>query len=291
MAELQPEVRYADITGSRIEYLYYDGDGPVIIMLHATGFLPWLWHPIAKKLAGSSRVIAPYFCDHRQGEPEDGGVSWLALAKDLCDLCQALGIEKPLLAGHSMGATVITIANAICDSPAKKIIMIEPIYLPEHIYSAGLTVEQHPLASRSIRRRNGWAGRDEALEYLRSKPLFASWDSEAIELYLNYGMVPGASGDLTLACSPRRETALFMGGITHNPWPLLEKIVCPSLVLEGEKSENRTYIDLKKAASLMQNGTYQLVKDAGHLIPMEKPGETADIFKEFFCLTSRGRSC
>jgi lipase len=285
MAELQPEIRYADITGSRIEYLYYDGDGPVIIMLHATGFLPWLWHPIAKRLAGSCKIIAPYFCDHRHNEPEDGGVSWLVLAKDLCDLCQTLEIEKPLLAGHSMGATVITIANAIYGSPAEKIIMIEPIYLPEHIYSAGLTVEQHPLASKAIRRRNKWVNRDEALEYLRSKPLFASWNSEALELYLNYGMVPGASGGLTLNCSPRRETALFMGGLSYNPWPLLHKITSPTLILEGEKSGNRSYIDLKKAASLMQYGTYRLVEGAGHLIPMEKPGETANIFKEFFCLT------
>ncbi len=285
MAELQPEVRYADITGSRIEYLSYDGDGPVIIMLHATGFLPWLWHPIAKKLTGSCRIIAPYFCDHRHDEPEDGVVNWLSLAKDLCDFCQALEIDKPLLAGHSMGATVITIASAIYGSTAEKIIMIEPIYLPEHIYSAGLSVEQHPLASKAIRRRNKWADRDEALEYLRSKPLFASWDSEALELYLNYGMVPGASGGLTLACSPRRETALFMGGLSYNPWPLLHKITSPTLILEGEKSENRAYIDLKKAASLMQNGTYKLVKEAGHLIPMEKPGETAKIFKEFFGLT------
>ncbi len=285
MAELQPEIRYADITGSRIEYLSYDGDGPVIIMLHATGFLPWLWHPIAKKLAGSCRIIAPYFCDHRHDEPEDGVVSWHSLAKDLCDLCHVLEIDKPLLAGHSMGATVITIASAIYDSPADKIIMIEPIYLPEHIYSASLTVDQHPLASKTIRRRNKWADRDEALEYLRSKPLFASWDSEALELYLNYGMVPGASGGLTLTCSPRRETALFMGGLSCNPWPLLHKITSPTLILEGENSENRAYIDLKKAASLMKNGTYRLVKEAGHLIPMEKPVETANIFKEFFDLT------
>jgi lipase len=285
MAELQPDIRYADITGSRIEYLYYDGDGPVIIMLHATGFLPWLWHPIAKKLANSYRIIAPYFCDHRHDEPEDGVVSWLSLAKDLCDLCQALKIERPLLAGHSMGATIITIASAIYGSPAEKIIMIEPIYLPEHIYSAGLTVEQHPLASKAIRRHNKWASRDEALEYLRSKALFTSWDSEALELYLNYGMVPSESGGLTLTCSPRRETALFMGGLSYNPWPLLHKITSPTLVLEGEKSENRAYIDLRKAASLMQNGTYKLVKGAGHLIPMEKPGETADIFKEYFGLT------
>ena len=282
MAELQPEVRYADIAGSSLEYLYYDGDGPDIIMLHATGFMPWLWHPIAKRIAGKGRIIAPYFCDHRQEEPEDGGVSWLALAKDLCDLCTALGIEKPLLAGHSMGATVMTIANAIYGSPATKMIMIEPIYLPEQVYSADLSIEQHPLASKSIKRRNEWSDQDKAREYIRSKPLFASWDNEAIELYLKYGMVTGEAGGLTLACSPRREAALFMGGVSYNPWPLLGRITSPTLILEGEKSENRDYIDLKKAASLMPNGTYKLIKEAGHLIPMEKPVETADLFMEYF---------
>ncbi len=284
MAELQPEIRYADITGARIEYLYYDGDGPDIILLHATGFMPWLWHPIAKRIAGSGRIIAPYFCDHRQVEPEDGGLSWLALAKDLCDLCTSLDIEKPMLAGHSMGATIMTIANAIYGSPAAKMVMIEPIYLPDHIYATELSVDQHPLASRSIKRRNGWKDKDEALEYLRSKPLFASWDNEALELYLKYGMVSGEAGGLTLACSPRREAALFMGGTSYNPWPLLGKITSPTLILEGENSENRHYIDLKKAASLMQNGSYQQIKEAGHLIPMEKPAATADILREFFNL-------
>jgi len=283
--EMKPEIRHADLAGSKIEYLYYEGDGPVIIMLHATGFLPWLWHPIAKRIAGSCQIIAPYFCDHRQDEPEDGGVSWLALAKDLCELCNVLDINNPLLAGHSMGATIITLATAIYSSPAEKIIMIEPIYLPEQLYSNGLSLEQHPLASKSIRRRNRWADSDEALEYLKSRPLFASWDTEALELYLQYGLASGESGELTLACSPRREAALFMGGLSYNPWPLLDKITSPALVLEGENSENRSYIDLEKAASLMPNGTYKLVKDAGHLIPMEKPAETAALFKEFFNLS------
>jgi lipase len=284
MTEQQPETRYADLTDSRIEYLYYDGSGPVVILLHATGFLPWLWHPIAKRMAGACKIIAPYFCNHRLDEPEDGGVSWLALAKDLFNLCQVLHIEKPLLAGHSMGATIITLAEAVYKMPAEKNVMIEPIYLPEQLYAAGLTLEQHPLASKSINRRNNWTDSAEALAYLRSRPLFASWDSEALELYLKFGMVTGESGGLTLACSPRQEASLFMGGLSYNPWPLLGKVTSPTLILEGEKSQNRDYIDLKKAASLMPKGKYRLIEEAGHLIPMEKPGETAVILREFFGL-------
>jgi lipase len=75
-----------------------------------------------------------------------------------------------------------------------------------------------------------------------------------------------------------------MGGLSYNPWPLLGKVTSPTLILEGEKSQNRDYINLKKAASLMPKGKYRMIKEAGHLIPMEKPGETAAILKEFFSL-------
>jgi pimeloyl-ACP methyl ester carboxylesterase len=72
-----------------------------------------------------------------------------------------------------------------------------------------------------------------------------------------------------------------MGGKSTNPWPLLKKLTCPVLVLEGEKSSNKEFIDLHRAVSLLADGRYKSVPNAGHLIPMQKPKETAKIIKEF----------
>ncbi len=278
-----PDILIQDIGDADLQYLYYDGDGPPIIMMHATGFLPWLWHPIARYLSEKYKIIAPYFCDHRVIEPEQGGLNWMTLADDLCMLCKRLEIDRPLLVGHSMGATVMTIANATHSSIARRMIIIEPIFLPEDFYRAQITVEQHPLASKSIKRRKSWEDAVAAREYLRSKKLFAKWDDEMLDLYIRYGMIEGDTGGLQLACSPQREASLFMGGMQYDPWPLLSKVSCPVLVLEGEKSENRQFIDLKRATSLFPRGYYQLVRRAGHLIPMEQPRETARIIDEFFC--------
>ena len=57
-----------------LPYLLYDSQGPTLILLHATGFLPWLWHPIARDLSPSYRIIAPYICDYRNADPEKGGL-------------------------------------------------------------------------------------------------------------------------------------------------------------------------------------------------------------------------
>lgn len=267
---------------AEFQYLLYPGDGPPLVLLHATGLLPWLWHPIARALSPKYRIIAPYFCDHRSSEPDQGGLSWLLLAEDLKSLCETLSLGQPYLAGHSMGATVITIAHAFLGLPAEKIVLIEPILLPQNIYTMKLTVGQHPLASRSIKRRSTWKNAEEARGYLRSKKLFDRWDDEMRELYIRYGMVAGDDGGLTLACQPRDEASLFMGGAQFDPWPILSAIRCPAMVVEGETSENRSVIDLPTIAAKIPRGSYRMVRGAGHLIPQEQPGTVTKILEEFF---------
>jgi pimeloyl-ACP methyl ester carboxylesterase len=280
--QIQPSVHAQNIGDADIQYLQYPGDGPPLVLMHATGFLPWLWHPIARALTPQYRVIAPYFCDHRAFEPEEGGLSWMVLAQDLARMCEKLSLEKPFITGHSMGATVASIAHVTMKLPIERMILIEPIFLPQAIYTNRLNVEQHPLASRSIKRRNAWESEAEARGYLKSKKIFGKWDEEMLDLYVRYGMISGDGGGLTLACHPRREAALFMGGMLFDPWPVLPKIHCPTLVVEGEASENQSFIDLPKIASLIPGGRYRMVKGAGHLVPQEQPGVIVDIIKDFF---------
>lgn len=281
MTEITPEVKSLELDDATLEYLYYPGGERTLIFLHATGFLPWLWHPLARELAPEFSVIAPYFCDHRAADPEAGGLSWLTLAEDLCALCESRGLANPCIVGHSMGGTVATLAASLFGKTPEKLVLIEPIFLPPEIYVVDMTVEQHPLASRSIKRKDHWGSAGEAREYLRSKKLFRDWDDEMFDLYIRYGMVSGDGGGLTLACSPRQEAAQFMGSRAKDPWPLLEKVDCPVLILEGETSENKNYIDLAKAASLFPHAEHRIIPKAAHLVPMEKPKETLEAIRGF----------
>ncbi|HOM29040.1 MAG TPA: alpha/beta hydrolase [Deltaproteobacteria bacterium] len=280
--EIVPKVLRQDIGDAELSYLLYDVDGRPMIMLHATGFLPWLWHPIARGLTDTWRVYAPYICDHRVSDPQEGGLSWLTVAEDLVRFVRELGIHRPALVGHSMGATVAAIACGAFGLDALGLVLFEPIFLPEEIYQTPMSVDQHPLASRAIRRKDTWADEAEARSYLRSKPLFRNWTDEMLDLYVEYGMRRLDAGGLVLACSPVREASIFMGGLRFDPWGVIPKVTCPVLVLEGEKSENRAFIDLQQATRSFPQGTYRLVEGAGHLIPQEKPGESLEIVRTFF---------
>ncbi|MCU0599660.1 MAG: alpha/beta hydrolase [Desulfobacterales bacterium] len=285
---VSPVEESADIGDSVIKYVHYASEGPPLIFLHATGFQPWLWHPIARELAAAYHIICPYFCDHRDADPETGGFDWFLLASDLTRLCRTLGIASPFMVGHSMGGAVMTIAGGHFGLDIRKMVLIEPILLPREFYTITMNVEDHPLAGKSIRRRNSWKSAKEARDYLKSKPLFSAWDDEMLDLYIQHGLTPSESGGLALTCHPRKEAALFMGSMGYDPWPILTNVTCPVLVLEGEKTENKGIIDFKKAAETFPKGIHHIVRDAGHLIPMEKPSETLDIIRSFFMSDQRG---
>jgi lipase len=270
-----------DIGDASLSYLLYDGDGPTIILLHATGFGPWLWQPIAGILSSRYRVIAPNLFDHRDQDPEQGGINWNILAEDISRFCETLQILHPFLVGHSMGATVSTIAHAEYGLNAGAMVLVEPIFLPQPFYMMGMTTDNHPLASRAMRRTNYWQNKREAADYLRSRSLFKDWDEEVVELYIDHGMKKSTKGGLELACSPRKEAALFMGGMQYNPWPVLPKVTCPVLVVEGEKSENKQFVNLEEVVSVLPNGFFRTISDGGHLVPMEQPGKVAAIIEDF----------
>jgi lipase len=145
-----PQICRQNIGDAEISYLLYEGKGPPLIFLHATGFQPWLWHPLAREIAGAYRIVAPSFCNQRESDPENGGLSWATLAEDTIRLCDALQLTRPFLAGHSMGATVNMIANAFYGLPAAGMVLIEePIFLSREFFSAPRLEEKGPV-SRSI---------------------------------------------------------------------------------------------------------------------------------------------
>ncbi len=278
----KPVLMTQNVGDADLPYLLYDGHGPTLILLHATGFLPWLWHPIATALSPSYRIIAPYICDYRKADPEKGGLHWMTVANDIAALCRKNSIENPFLVGHSMGATVSMIVHALYGVKARAMILIEPIFLRDDFYSLHFTVNDHPLASKALKRKNRWKNPSEAMGYLKSKSLFKNWTQEMLELYITYGMKESKEGGLELVCSPKTEAALFLGGVQYNIWPLLSKVSCPVLVIEGESTDSKNYIDMERAVAVLPKASHIIVADAGHLIPMEQPSKVVAIIGDFF---------
>jgi|SRR5579871_351841 len=103
------------------------GAGPDVVMLH--GFLGNLavWHlQIVPELRKFYRVTTPDLRGHGYSQVTPSGYTTGDLAQDLKNLLDALGIEKPILVGHSYGADVCMYFSLLYPERVSKLVALEP---------------------------------------------------------------------------------------------------------------------------------------------------------------------
>lgn len=96
-----------NIPSRKIE-LYYEiqGDGEPLVLISGLGYSLWQWHRMVPFLREHFQVIT---FDNRgigRSEKPPGPYKAQMLAADTVDLLDALGIEKAIIMGHSMGGFI-----------------------------------------------------------------------------------------------------------------------------------------------------------------------------------------
>jgi pimeloyl-ACP methyl ester carboxylesterase len=104
---LPPRGRFIDIDGARIHYLD-EGTGPTLLLIHGlAGHMHNFTHSLLGKLQQDFRVVIP----DRPGSgystrPSEAMATISAQARTISRFCHALGLERPLLVGHSLGGAI-----------------------------------------------------------------------------------------------------------------------------------------------------------------------------------------
>ncbi|QKT09240.1 alpha/beta hydrolase [Gordonia sp. X0973] len=104
-------MRYRTIHGYRRAYRIAgenpdDGSRPVVVLLHGIGDNSSTWQPVISRLAKSHTVIAPDLLGHGSSDKPRADYSVAAFANGLRDLLCALGHDRVVLVGHSLGGGV-----------------------------------------------------------------------------------------------------------------------------------------------------------------------------------------
>lgn len=115
-----PIGQFIEVDGLRLHYLLQgSGDGPALLLIHgASSNLRDFAASILPQLAANHRVIAfdrpGYgFSQRPRGQWPDPA----RVARLLLDACERLGIEKPVLLGHSWGGSVVM--SAMVEMPER----------------------------------------------------------------------------------------------------------------------------------------------------------------------------
>src|SRR3972149_2370991 len=109
---MEAEGRFVVANGIKVHYLEWPGQGPPVILLHATSFNGYVWRPVAELLAPEYRVLAVDQRGHGDSDKPLTGYVKEEMAADLKEFILALDLKDPIVVGHSLGgASAITCAG------------------------------------------------------------------------------------------------------------------------------------------------------------------------------------
>lgn len=205
--------RIPSTDGVELQTYDFGGEGPLVVMCHATGFCGAVWHPVAEVLRSRYRCVALDFRAHGASTaPEDGVMRWSGMADDVTAVVEHYGDGGPVRGvGHSLGGGSLVLAEAAGPGMIDAAWLFEPILFgPARDDAAPAPSE---MSNQARLRRNRFPSRDDIFDRYHSRPPLNLLDERCLRAYVEYGFVPvdpaNPEAGLMLACTPEHEARVF----------------------------------------------------------------------------------
>ena len=183
--------------------------------------------------------------------------------------------------GHSFGAPLSLLAEARQPGLFKTIILLDPPIFSRTkriiisiLRRLRLEYLVNP-AKKSMKRRDSFKSREEALEYFSTKGLFKEIPKSTIELYVNHGLKE-VEGEYRLTIPRERETDIFLNFPTKLPNEISR---IEGNLIYADKVRLLDDADLKwwnKAMPKISRSPFHW----SHMFPFEKPKELAGFINQ-----------
>jgi len=272
-----------DLPSGRIAGLRGGTPGaPRVIALHG-----WLdnaasFAPLAAHLSGIE-LVAPDLPGHGRSAhlPPGADYSFAAAVHAVLDIADALGWERFVLLGHSMGAGIASLVAAGCPERVQRLVAIEALgALAETPERTAARLREAVAATRALRGKRLRVFPDVATAVrARMQGVTGSALSEAAaRLLVERGLAPvQGEGGIGYAWSsdPRLTLPTMMRPTEAQVRDLVRGIACPTLVLHADPPQPYLPEPLRsERAALLPQGRLVVMR-GGHHLHMEQPAEVA----------------
>ena len=194
MSRAEDRYRSVDVAveGGRMRVGVWDAPAdaaPAVLLIHGVTASHLSWPFVAERLP-DARVIAPDLRGRGRSNGLEGRAGLHAHARDLVAVLDALGVDRAVVVGHSMGAFVALVLGDLFPEHVSRVVLVDgglPLDLPE-----GMTADeviQHVLGPTADRLAMRFATTEAYLDFWRAHPAFRrDWTPE-LEAYLAYDLV------------------------------------------------------------------------------------------------------
>ncbi len=264
------------------------GEGPSLLLLHATGFHARLWDQIVAALPAGTHVVAPDHRGHGRSYRPATLASWTATADVLLPLLDGLGGHPLVGCGHSMGAYILTRLASQRPAAFRHLVLIDPVIMDPASYEGeAAKVIPDPAGHPVARRRNVWTDAEEMRARFADRPPYANWDPRVLADYCTYGLLLAADGEgFELACPPALEASVYQNALRTNPHEWLHYLSVPSTLIRAPTGERGGELDFSLSPTWTGLGLAigaerdELWDEHSHFIPMEAPARVARLLAD-----------
>jgi N-formylmaleamate deformylase len=260
---------FVESNGIRVHYTRTGGAKPPLVLAHGFSDDGLCWTPVAEALAPDYDVIMVDARGHGRSEGPEEGYTPAELAEDLAGVISALGLERPAVLGHSMGAaTTMGLAGARPDLVGKILLEDPPAgWMPASDPPPGNTEWQNRMRQWIVELKR--KTRDEMIAEGRARS--PGWSDAELG--------PWADSKLRLSFN-----VLNRGAAKPNEWvTVLRRISAPALLITGD-AERGALVSPEAAAALTEL-VPQLrvvhIPEAGHSIRRDQPGAYLEVVRSF----------
>ena len=247
-----------DVTAQSVGIHFSEtGSGPAAVLLHAFPLDGRMWRAQAAALAEGHRVIVPDMPGFGSAQLPDGTPSIDDLANAIVAYCKSAGVDRPLVAGCSMGgyislaiarlhpafagAFALVDTRATADSQEARRTRYEMVERARHEGAGFLSQTAPPVGARTA------SERPQAVEFIKSMMADAT-----------------ASGIMVAqrAMASRQDSRA-----------VLSTIRVPVSVIHGTDDPVVALAEGQSMAAAIKGSTFVPIAGAGHLAPVETPDE------------------
>ena len=265
-------MRVPSTDGVELEVHDLGGDGPPLLLAHATGFHGRVWEPLAAGLVGYHRWSLDMRAHGDSDAPVDRPLEWYGFADDVLSVVDALGLDRPFAVGHSKGAASLLLAEQARPGTFSALHLFEPVVVPTDFVTGHNP--DNPLSNGARRRRDTFDSFDDAFENYASKPPFNTLHPEVLRLYVDHGFARNDDGTVSLKCLPADEAEVYAHGMSHEAFAALHQVECPVTIALGVE-ETVPAIFGRAIADALPRGSVASFPELGHFGPLEDPSKIA----------------
>jgi pimeloyl-ACP methyl ester carboxylesterase len=258
-----PEVRVGELKLAYREW----GRGLPVLLLHGFPLCSEVWAEVGPRLEGEFRVVAPDLRGHGASDAPPGPYTMDALAEDVVRFADALGLDRFVLGGHSMGGYVAFRIAARWPERLSGLVLVATRAEPDTDEGKA----RRAAAVERIRKEGGRAFLQDFLPNLVSEATRVSRPEVLRRLWEMAERVPDHA---VVGC---------LEGMMHRPDSrgLLRQLAVPALVVAGEHDAVVPAESARAMAEALPHGQLVVVAGAGHVPSLEAPEATAAALRAF----------